>query len=121
MLVSTSRTNPSPALVLELLHRLGSIIKDHIGILSEDAIRKNFIIIYELLDEAIDYGYPQNASTESLKTFVLNEPTVVLPPVPPPSSGPLSFRCNSTFLPEVCALSNAFFPRSRILRLIPHC
>lgn len=81
MLVATTRANVSPAMVMELLVRMGNIIKDHIGILSEEAIRKNFIIIYELLDEAIDYGYPQNPSTESLKTFVVNEPTVVLPPV----------------------------------------
>mmetsp|Transcript_32797 Transcript_32797/g.93067 ORF Transcript_32797/g.93067 Transcript_32797/m.93067 type:complete len:449 (-) Transcript_32797:147-1493(-) len=79
MIVATTKTNVSPAMVLELLVRMGNIIKDHIGVLSEEAIRKNFIIIYELLDEAIDYGFPQNASTESLKTFVLNEPTVVVP------------------------------------------
>mmetsp|Transcript_36411 Transcript_36411/g.91475 ORF Transcript_36411/g.91475 Transcript_36411/m.91475 type:complete len:449 (+) Transcript_36411:652-1998(+) len=80
LLVATTRNNVSPAMVLELLGRMGNIIKDHTGVLSEDAIRKNFIIIYELLDEAIDYGFPQNASTESLKTFVLNEPCVVVPP-----------------------------------------
>eukprot|EP00191_Tetraselmis_sp_GSL018_P002402 CAMPEP_0177604022 /NCGR_PEP_ID=MMETSP0419_2-20121207/15878_1 /TAXON_ID=582737 /ORGANISM="Tetraselmis sp., Strain GSL018" /LENGTH=434 /DNA_ID=CAMNT_0019097941 /DNA_START=641 /DNA_END=1945 /DNA_ORIENTATION=- len=80
MLVATTKANVSPAMVLELLVRMGSIIKDHIGVLSEEAIRKNFVIVYELLDEAIDYGYPQNASTESLKTFVLNEPSVVASP-----------------------------------------
>lgn len=89
LLVATTRNNVSPAMVLELLGRMGNIIKDHTGVLSEDAIRKNFIIIYELLDEAIDYGFPQNASTESLKTFVLNEPCVVVPPVGcPPSLAP---------------------------------
>jgi AP-4 complex subunit mu-1 len=50
-------------------------------VLSEDAIRKNFSLIYELLDEVIDYGFPQSTSTEALRTFVLNEPTVVLPQV----------------------------------------
>ncbi len=49
--------------------------------MSEDAIRKNFVLIYELLDEVIDYGCPQSTSTEALKAFVLNEPTVVAPPV----------------------------------------
>lgn len=29
------------------------------GDLSEDAIRQNFVVIYELLDEAVDFGYPQ--------------------------------------------------------------
>ena len=40
-------------------------------------MRKNFLLIYELLDEIIDYGYPQNSSSEALKEFVLNDPTVL--------------------------------------------
>lgn len=35
------------------------------------------MLLYELLDEVIDYGYPQNSSSEALKEFVLNEPTVL--------------------------------------------
>jgi AP-4 complex subunit mu-1 len=57
------------------------LLQDYCGSLSEEAIRKNFPLIYELLDEVVDYGTPQSTSTEALKTFVLNEPTVVLPPV----------------------------------------
>jgi AP-4 complex subunit mu-1 len=53
--------------------------QDYCGSVSEEAIRKNFPLIYELLDEAVDYGLPQNTSTEALKTFVMNEPTVVAP------------------------------------------
>jgi AP-4 complex subunit mu-1 len=30
--------------------------QDYCGVLSEDALRKNFILVYELLDEMIDYG-----------------------------------------------------------------
>lgn len=55
--------------------------QDYCGSLSEEAIRRNFVLIYELLDEALDYGTPQATSTEALKAFVLNEPTVVAPPV----------------------------------------
>ena len=60
--------------------------KDYCGSLSEDAIRRNFALIYELLDEAVDYGTPQNTSTEALRDFVLNDPVVVAPP----SAKPLS-------------------------------
>lgn len=42
-------------------------------VLSEEAIRKNFILIYELLDEVLDFGYPQGTSTENLKAHVYNE------------------------------------------------
>ncbi len=50
-LVATTRDNMSPSFVLEFLKRIGTIIKDYCGQLSEEAIRKNFVLIYELLDE----------------------------------------------------------------------
>lgn len=33
--------------------------------------------MYELLDETLDYGYPQGTSTETLKNHVRNEPILV--------------------------------------------
>ena len=56
-----------------------SCVQDYCGLLSEEAVRKNFVLIYELLDEVIDYGYPQNSSSEALKEFILNEPTIIKP------------------------------------------
>ncbi|XP_057784447.1 AP-4 complex subunit mu isoform X2 [Salvia miltiorrhiza] len=40
-------------------------------------MRKNFVLVYELLDEVIDFGYVQTTSTEVLKSYVFNEPIVV--------------------------------------------
>lgn len=54
-------------------------LQDYCGLLSEEAVRKNFVLIYELLDEVVDYGYPQNSSSEALKEFILNEPTILKP------------------------------------------
>lgn len=67
--------------MLELLATIARIFKDYCGTLSEEALRKNFILCYELLDEMIDYGYPQVTRTENLKSFVYNEPIVVDPVV----------------------------------------
>eukprot|EP00511_Aplanochytrium_stocchinoi_P006807 CAMPEP_0204823402 /NCGR_PEP_ID=MMETSP1346-20131115/1442_1 /ASSEMBLY_ACC=CAM_ASM_000771 /TAXON_ID=215587 /ORGANISM="Aplanochytrium stocchinoi, Strain GSBS06" /LENGTH=365 /DNA_ID=CAMNT_0051950013 /DNA_START=384 /DNA_END=1478 /DNA_ORIENTATION=+ len=75
--VFTTRFNVSPNFCIELLSRLGKCFKDYCGVLSEEAIRKNFILIYELLDEVLDDGYPQLTSTESLKPFVHNDPVIV--------------------------------------------
>ncbi|KAK8677997.1 hypothetical protein V6N13_143514 [Hibiscus sabdariffa] len=47
------------------------------GVLSEDSLRKNFVLVYELLDEVIDFGYVQTTSTEVLKSYVFNEPIVI--------------------------------------------
>ncbi|XP_020586823.1 AP-4 complex subunit mu-like isoform X2 [Phalaenopsis equestris] len=87
MFVATTRANVSPSLVLELLQRIARIIKDYLGVLNEDSLRKNFVLVYELLDEIIDFGYPQTTSTEVLKSYVFNEPIVVdssrMPPLGP--------------------------------------
>lgn len=69
----TTRFNVSPSHTLELLNRLCKGFKDYCGVLTEESIRKNFTLIYELLDEMIDYGYPQTTSTEALKMYIHNE------------------------------------------------
>ncbi|KAF7817594.1 AP-4 complex subunit mu [Senna tora] len=89
LFVATTRVNISPSLVLELLQRIARVIKDYLGVLNEDSLRKNFVLVYELLDEVIDFGYVQTTSTEVLKSYVFNEPIVVdaarLPPLGPAS------------------------------------
>jgi len=72
-----TKFNVSPSLFLELLERLTKVFKDYCGVLTEEGIRKNFILIYELLDEVLDYGYPQGSSTELLRNYVHNEPIIV--------------------------------------------
>jgi AP-4 complex subunit mu-1 len=50
-LVMTTRSNVAPSFITEVLNRLAKIIKDFCGTLTEESIRKNFILIYEILDE----------------------------------------------------------------------
>ncbi|KAM7252818.1 hypothetical protein ACFE04_008893 [Oxalis oulophora] len=87
LFVATTRVNMSPSLVLELLQRIARLIKDYLGVLNEDSLRRNFVLVYELLDEVIDFGYAQTTSTEVLKSYIFNEPIVIdsarlLPPDP---------------------------------------
>ncbi|KAK4751814.1 hypothetical protein SAY87_020612 [Trapa incisa] len=77
LFVATTRVNVSPSLVLELLQRIARVIKDYLGVLSEESLRKNFVLVYELLDEIIDFGYVQSTSTEVLKSYIFNEPIMV--------------------------------------------
>lgn len=56
--VASTKFNVSPATTIEVLQRIVGVCKDYCGILSEEAIRKNFVLIYELLDEMMDFGYP---------------------------------------------------------------
>lgn len=77
--VAATRDNVLPAMVLELLRSMAGIIKDYCGTVSEESLRKNFILVYELFDEVLDYGVPQTTTSETLKDFVYNEPVVVAP------------------------------------------
>lgn len=55
-----------------------TVIEDIIGDLTEEAIRKNFVIICEIIEEMVDFGYPKLSDTEQVKDFVFNEPIVDL-------------------------------------------
>ena len=52
--------------------------QDFCGVLSEEAIRKNFVLIYELLDEIFDFGHPQYLSSEYVKPHIVNEPVPIV-------------------------------------------
>ena len=39
--------------------------------LEEESIRDNFVIIYELLDEMMDFGYPQTTESKILQEWVI--------------------------------------------------
>lgn len=69
----TTMYNVSPALVIELLTQLTKLCKDYIGVLNEESLRKNFTLIYELVDEIMDFGYPQCAATAELQAYVFNQ------------------------------------------------
>uniref|UniRef100_A0A7S4ANY5 MHD domain-containing protein n=1 Tax=Pseudo-nitzschia australis TaxID=44445 RepID=A0A7S4ANY5_9STRA len=71
--------NVSAVTVIELLNTIARVFKDYCGTLSEEGIRKNFILLYELLDEMLDYGYPQVTRTLNLKSCVYNEAILVDP------------------------------------------
>jgi len=38
--------------------------------LEEESIRDNFVVIYELLDEMMDFGHPQTTESKILQEFV---------------------------------------------------
>lgn len=43
------------------------------GTFSETAIKNNFVLIYELLDETIDFGYPQITDPAIMKSFIFQK------------------------------------------------
>ena len=52
------------------MHQLISLFKSYFNKFNEKVLKSNFVIIYELLDEVCDHGYPQITSPEVLKSFI---------------------------------------------------
>ncbi|OJJ48266.1 hypothetical protein ASPZODRAFT_61953 [Penicilliopsis zonata CBS 506.65] len=72
-LVAVTKSNANAALVFEFLYRLIVLGKGYFGKFDEEAIKNNFVLIYELLDEVLDFGYPQNTETDTLKMYITTE------------------------------------------------
>jgi len=60
-------------MIFSFLHKLVEILIDYFQSLEEESIRDNFVLIYELLDEIMDHGYPQTTETKILKEFIKTE------------------------------------------------
>ena len=58
---------------MELLGSIVGRIHDFCGILEEENLRTNFVLIYELIDEIVDFGHPQMTDSEDLRTYVTSE------------------------------------------------
>lgn len=43
------------------------------GALNENSVKRNFVLIYELLDETMDFGFPQLTEPSSLKNFIFQK------------------------------------------------
>jgi len=70
---ASTTKNVSPSLSIELLNQIVKVFKDYCGVLNEEIIRRNYVLLYELLDEMLDTGYPQSITSEALRSFVFNE------------------------------------------------
>ena len=61
---------PPSACLPNFLHTVDTDVKvmiEYFKELEEESIRDNFVVIYELLDEMMDFGYPQTTETKSYK------------------------------------------------------
>lgn len=43
------------------------VLTEYFKELEEESIRDNFVIVYELLDEMMDFGYPQTTESKILQ------------------------------------------------------
>ena len=69
----TFQDNVNAATVFEFLNRIVNVMQSYFTKISEENIKNNFVLIYELLDEILDFGYPQNTEVGALKTFITQQ------------------------------------------------
>eukprot|EP01079_Euglenida_sp_SAG-EU17-18_P002550 gene2550-526_t len=72
-----TRENGSPSLLSEFMHAIARVIADYTGHLSEASVKHNQHLIYEILDESVDFGYIQSTSSSFLKNYVYGIPVIV--------------------------------------------
>ena len=82
--VATTRKNSNIAMLFTLLHKICAVMQEYfkeVGFplskvcmttcqVEEESIRDNFVICYELLDELIDFGYPQTTDAKILQEYI---------------------------------------------------
>eukprot|EP00954_Amorphochlora_amoebiformis_P015696 1231988-Amorphochlora_amoeboformis.AAC.3 len=76
ILGAVSNENVNPSLVFQFLHALSGLFRAYFRKVNPTTIRDHFVLVYELLDECIDNGYPQITGIEVLKELIkLGGPT----------------------------------------------
>lgn len=68
--LATTKSNSNAAMIFSFLYALIKIFKGYFTEFTEKKIKENFVLIYELLDEIMDYGYPQTTDYNLLKKYI---------------------------------------------------
>jgi len=84
--------------VFTFLHRLVGIFCAYFESFMEESVRDNFVIIYELLDEVVDNGYPQLTEPAVLGEFIkIRAHRLEAPSLPSAATNTISWRKNGIF------------------------
>ena len=71
LIVATENVNTT--LIFAFLYKMVEVLTEYFKEVEEESIRDNFVVIYELLDEMMDNGYPQTTEFKILKEFIKTE------------------------------------------------
>jgi len=74
--LAVCREETQPLMVTEFLHRIKDVFADYFGSCSVQTIKDNFVVVYELLDELLDAGFPLVTEPNVLKELI--RPTTIL-------------------------------------------
>ncbi|XP_038638674.1 AP-1 complex subunit mu isoform X2 [Scyliorhinus canicula] len=74
--VAVIQSEVPPLFVIEFLHRVAETLQDYFGECTETAIKDNVVIMYELLEEMLDNGFPLATESNILKELI-KPPTIL--------------------------------------------
>jgi len=68
--VAVCMTEVPPLFVIEFLHRVVDTFEDYFTECSESSIKDNYVVVYEVLDEMLDNGFPLATEANILKELI---------------------------------------------------
>jgi len=84
--VATTKKNSNIAMIFVLLHKICTVMEEYFKDVEEESIRDNFVIVYELMDELVDFGYPQTTDGKIFQEYITQEGhKLEIAPKPPPA------------------------------------
>ncbi|KAL1379134.1 hypothetical protein pipiens_015131 [Culex pipiens pipiens] len=69
-LVAACKQECPPLFVIEFLHRVVDTFEDYFSECTESIIKENYVVVYELLDEMLDNGFPLATESNILKELI---------------------------------------------------
>ncbi|RIA93003.1 putative clathrin assembly protein AP47 [Glomus cerebriforme] len=124
-LLALTKKNSNATTILLFLHKLTEVFTEYFKELEEESIRDNFVIIYELLDEMMDFGYPQTTETKILQEYITQESHKLEIQVRPPMavtnavswrSEGIKYRKNEVFLDVIESVNLLVNANGNVLR-----
>lgn len=71
--MAATRKNSNATMIIAFLYKLVQVFQDYFKVVHEEAIRDNFVVIYELLDEMMDFGFPQVSESKILRSYITQD------------------------------------------------
>ncbi|XP_071802332.1 AP-3 complex subunit mu-1-like [Asterias amurensis] len=68
--VAVVQNEVPPLFVIEFLHRIFDTFAEYFGECTETAIKENYVVVYELLEEMLDSGFPLATESNILKELI---------------------------------------------------
>mmetsp|Transcript_20670 Transcript_20670/g.30929 ORF Transcript_20670/g.30929 Transcript_20670/m.30929 type:complete len:423 (-) Transcript_20670:53-1321(-) len=123
-IVASTNKNANVMVIIKFLYVLVDVLKEYFNSLEEESIRDNFVLIYELLDEMMDHGYPQATESKILKEFINQEQANKVEPkaIPEAVTGVTQWRTpgikykkDEIFLDVIEAMNVIISPHGRMI------